>query len=403
MPSTINTTEAHLERQRFKKYAREQEYTEETTTSYCRYVSQFLEQYGIPPKEIFRDSVLAFLTARQAEYPKSHKYCRAALKLYYQMVIGDKLKMRPDRIVASDVAILLKRFYDYSVDVKHLKEETVIAEIDHVRRFLEFTCGQDEGERLPELSAESLRNYVIEGLVGLQDSSKGRHITSLRNFFRCQSFLGEPVHPSIFRLPLSPAVWTKSAFPTTIDVDVFNRLHEISNDETATGKRNRCIIMCFTELALRCCEVAALSIDDFNWHEKYVMIHSAKYCKARILPLSKMLFDALIGYLLCRPQAKSRALFVRFAHLRGEPMGRCQIRNVIRRNGAKAGLPDYESGTHILRRTAASKLYNAGNSLKLTADILGHVSLHSTTRYTKTDTTMLLSAASPWPGGECHD
>lgn len=101
-----------------------------------------------------------------------------------------------------------------------------------------------------------------------------------------------------------------------------------------------------------------------------------------------------------RPQTSSRTLFVRFSHKRGEPMGRSQIRGVIRRNGAKAGLDEKFCGTHILRRTAATKLYNSGNSLKLTADILGHESLDSTTHYAKADISGLLSVASPWPGGE---
>jgi site-specific recombinase XerD len=81
-------------------------------------------------------------------------------------------------------------------------------------------------------------------------------------------------------------------------------------------------------------------------------------------------------------------------------MGCSQVRGVIRRNCAKAGLEDNTCATHILRRTAATKLYNSGNSLKLTADILGHESLDSTTHYAKTDLAGLLSVASSWPGGE---
>ena len=79
-------------------------------------------------------------------------------------------------------------------------------------------------------------------------------------------------------------------------------------------------------------------------------------------------------------------------------MGSSQIRGVIRRNSAKAGLEDKDCGTHVLRRTAATKLYNSGNSLKLTADILGHESLDSTTHYTKADVSSLHLVASPWPG-----
>jgi site-specific recombinase XerD len=78
-------------------------------------------------------------------------------------------------------------------------------------------------------------------------------------------------------------------------------------------------------------------------------------------------------------------------------MGCEQIRGVVRRVYAKTGADIQSTGTHILRRTAATKLYNAGNSLKMTADILGHESLDSTTRYTKADIVRLAQVAAPWP------
>jgi site-specific recombinase XerD len=78
-------------------------------------------------------------------------------------------------------------------------------------------------------------------------------------------------------------------------------------------------------------------------------------------------------------------------------MGCSQIRGVVRRIYAKINTGITSTGTHILRRTAATKIYNEGNSLKMTADILGHESLDSTVRYTKADIDGLRSAASSWP------
>ena len=165
----------------------------------------------------------------------------------------------------------------------------------------------------------------------------------------------------------------------------------IPDQNTATGKRNRSIILCFTELALRCSEVAALALDDFNWRDGYVTVRKTKNGSDRILPLPAMMGNAIVEYLKhARPQTSCRTLFVRFSHQRGEPMGCSQVRGVIRRNSAKAGLEDDAYGTHILRRTAATKLYISGNSLKLIADILGHESLDSTTHYAKTNLEELL-------------
>lgn len=120
--------------------------------------------------------------------------------------------------------------------------------------------------------------------------------------------------------------------------------------------------------------------------------------RSRKLPVSEKLGSAVIEYLKnARPQTASRNLFVRFKHTCGEPMGLSQIRGVVRRVYTKSGADIPSTGTHILRRTVGSKIYNAGNSLKMTADILGHESLDSTVFYVKADMTGLRQVASEWP------
>ena len=403
MPTFKISEDTRRELERFKEHLRKQEYTAATTAGYYTYLSRFLRQTGLLQASALQESIAGFLEAEKENHPQTFKYCRAALRQYFKMVTGVNLKGNSETSTTPAIAGLLQRFRAYSLEIKHIEEGTVASEISHVRGFLEHAFAHNPQGFVDGLTAEDIRDYVVGQLAALSDSSKGRMITSIRNFFRCQEFYGKPVHPSIFRLPLSPAVWKKSAFPTTIDADVFDALHTIPDGNTDTGKRNRCIILCFTELALRCSEVAALALDDFNWHGRYVTVRNTKNGSDRKLPLSAKLWDALVEYLTqARPQTVCRTLFVRFGHSRGEAMGGSQIRAVIRRNGAKAGLGDRDSGTHILRRTAATKLYNSGNSLKLTADILGHESLNSTTHYAKTDISGLLSVASPWPGGDCN-
>lgn len=388
---------------KFKEYMQKQEYTNSSVIGYCTHLSRFLRQVGSIQASTLKESVETFLETERMDRSETFKNCRAAMRLYYRMVSGGSLKGNSKTSSLPEITVLLQCFHKYSLEVKHIEESTAISEISHVRGFLEYTFERSPQGYANELTAEDIRNYVVERLGRLSDSSKGRIITSIRNFFRCQAFCGHSVHQSVFRLPLSPAVWKKSAFPTTIDISIFNALYKIPNENADAGKRDCCIILCFTELALRCSEVAALTLDDFNWHNGCVTVHKTKNGAERALPLSSKMGNTLVEYLTnVRPQTSNRTLFVRFSHKRGQPMGCSQIRGVIRRNGAKAGLEDKFCGTHILRRTAATKLYNSGNSLKLTADILGHESLDSTTHYAKTDISGLLSAAAPWPGGECN-
>jgi site-specific recombinase XerD len=270
-------------------------------------------------------------------------------------------------------------------------------EISYVRRFLEYSI-RNMLFNVDNITAYEIRGYIKDCLSHIKESSKGHVITSIRNYFRFLKFKGVPVHGSIFKLPLSPAVWKKSAFPKTMNEKTFCKLHEIPDAGTPTGIRDRCIILCFTELALRCIEVAALSLNDFNWRHGTVTIKNTKNKSDRKLPVSEKLCLAIIEYLKkSRPQTKSRILFVRFKHFSGEPMGCGQIRGVVRRVYEKSGEEIIPTGTHILRRTAATRIYNSGNSLKMTADILGHESLDSTVWYTKTDAAQLRLVSSHWP------
>jgi len=313
------------------------------------------------------------------------------------MVENRKFPKRKPKERNHEIEVILKQFYDYSVTIKRIKPDSATWELSCVRSFLEYItdimpfCSEN-------ITAHDIRKFVIDRLSHIADSSKGRSITAIRNFFRFQKFEKKPIHESIFRLPLSPAVWKNASFPTTIDEEIFNCLHEIPDDSTPTGKRDCCIILCFTELALRCIEVASLELDDFNWREGSVIIKNTKNSSDRKLPISEKLGRAIIEYLkLVRPKTSNRILFVRFKRTCGEPMGCSQIRGVVRRVYLKTGTDIKSTGTHILRRTAATKIYNAGNSLKMTADILGHECLDSTVRYTKADINSLYEVASPWP------
>jgi site-specific recombinase XerD len=397
--STIKvTTEIKREIDLYRQFMREHEYTIQTTLGYCTYLSRFLRRPTQGQTDSPLQRIRTFLEDQRKCNPENYKECRAALHLYFKMTTGESFPKHPPRECAPEIGAVLQRFYDYSVNTKRIKPNSAKREISTGRNFLEHIAS-DTPYHLKDITAHDIREFVINRLSHLTDSSKGREVTAIRNFFRFLKFEGVPVHESIFLLPLSPAVWKNAAFPTTMDTSVFDKLYEVPDKSTPAGKRDRCIILCFTELGLRCIEVAALSVDDFDWREGHVSIKNTKNHGDRKLPVSTKLMEALIEYLSnARPRTIHRTLFVRFKHICGEPMGCGQIRGVVRRVYEKSGADVPSTGTHILRRTAGSKIYNAGNSLKLTADILGHESLDSTVFYVKADITGLRQVAAPWPG-----
>jgi len=397
--STIKVSaEIKREIDRYRRFMLEHEYTTQTALGYSTYLSRFLRWPSRQlNNEVLNESIEAFLEYQRCVNPENHKECRAALRVYHRMATGENFPGRASTMHDPDDEAVAGRFYDYSVNIKRVNSKTAERDVKTVLRFLASAAGNPA--RHPEsMTAHDIRDYVINHLAHLSDQSKGREITAIRNFFRFLKFEGVPVHESIFSLPLSPAVWKNTAFPVTMDMDVFDRLHEVPDASTPTGRRDRCIILFFTELALRCMEVSTLTLDDFNWREGHVTIRNTKSKSDRRLPMSGKLAMATVAYLRdARPGIDERTLFVRFRHCCGEPMGCGQIRGVVRRVYEKSGADIRSTGPQILRRTAGTKIYNAGNSLKMTADILGHESLDSTVFYAKTDMAGLRHVAHPWP------
>ena len=391
------TPEIQREINSFKQFMQNNEYSAHTALGYSTYLSRFLRLPPNAQEGLLKERVASFLNDQHECNPENFKECRAALRLYIKMVTGECFTRHKPIESKEEIETVLKRFYDYSLNIKRIQPGTAQSEVFHIRSFLKYATDNSQ-IRVESFTANDIRDYVVDCLVDLKNSSKGRLITSIRNFFRFLKFEGVPVHESIFLIPLSPTVWKNGAVPTTMDESVFNSLHEVPTGDTPTGVRNRCIILCFTELALRCVEVASLTLDDFNWYDGYVSIRNTKNCSDRKLPISERLGKAITAYLqTARPNTASRTLFVRFKHTGGEPMGVSQILGVVGRVYDKSSADISFTGTHVLRRTAGSKLYNSGNSLKMTADILGHESLDSTVRYVKADIAGLRQVAAPWP------
>jgi site-specific recombinase XerD len=402
MPYVFLTLPVRQKLNQFRTFLEEHEYHESTILGYQTYVSRFLRSnYYNEKNSNLKDQIKEFLKNEASMAPKTFKYCRAALYAFYKFSTGMPYPKAVKENVIAEIEDLLAGFQDFQKRVKHLADTSIISEANQVRPFLNFIYQQSpESFNVSNISAMDIRNYFTGEAAHLNSSTKGRIATSIRNFFQYLRFSGVNVDESIFKIPLSPAVWKLNTIPTVLSNEEFESLRNCFDKSRPSGIRDYAITLCFTELGLRCSEVASLTLDDLDWKNGIVKVKNTKTHTDRTLPMSSTFGEAIVNYLQnSRPASKSRVLFVRFSHTQGEPMGREQVRGVMRRAYKRAGISESVTGTHILRRTVASKIYKKGCTLKMVADILGHECLESTAIYTKIDTEMLLQAAGMWPGG----
>jgi integrase/recombinase XerD len=167
-------------------------------------------------------------------------------------------------------------------------------------------------------------------------------------------------------------------------------------DRTApAGLRDYAVLCLLSRLGLRAGEVAALCLEDMDWHRGELVIRGKGRREER-LPLPADVGAAVAAYLCSgRPAGARRELFVR-VRAPGGPLSPAAVGAIVVRAGRAAGISG--AGAHRLRHSAATGLLGQGATLAEVGQVLRHASASSTAIYAKVDRLALAGLARPWPG-----
>ena len=388
----------------FEKFLENKGYSPQTIHTYMKALEQAPDSWNVTDSQLLYEHINRTLTNNNQTFsPATRHNIGPVSSLFFQMQTGEIFKNydRNQKYKTVRNKELLEEFFRYSTEFKHITDISATAECHHISAFL------DSLDSIPNdwsmLTAEDINHYVCTMFHTLKASSIGRYITSLRNFFRFLEYKGHVINRSVLELPLTSADWQKSNVPIILTSDEENRLRFHYKNDDEKGLRNNKIFRLMLDLGLRCSEIPNIELGDIKWTNALLQIHDTKNNHVRQLPLSAELGKLLEEYiLLYRPFIPSeKHLLLRKYVNQYTCMSRENVRYVIRNAFEKEQITGYWKGTHALRRTAASKIFNNGTGLKLTADILGHESLDSTKAYIKVDFEHLKAVAAPWPGGDC--
>jgi site-specific recombinase XerD len=397
--------QVHIISEAFACYLRSRGYATSTIGLYCRIVAHFerwLLKREVAPRQIRAPHVDGFL---QQHLPRCHcdppvvrnfSICRGALHGFLNFLrlerwIPDPPKRAP-RLRAAD-RLLLE--YDQHLDrVQGLSVLTRKARRRYAREWLD---GQRGRQRLGLLTLKpgDLFRYVNARAKSLKGTSVHALAVGLRSFLRFLEFTGR-IRPGLACAVPCPA--SPLFPPPTHILDPATRLRFLRSFDRTTpvGRRDYAIALCFSELALRANEVAALTLDDVDWRAMTVRLRQTKQRRERLLPLPSRVARALVKYLRrSRPAVGHRLLFISLRPPCGRPLLTDGVRNVIGRAFGRCGIK--ATGPHILRQSWATAAHQRGTDLKLIADVLGHGSVDTTAQYAKVHFEQLRQAALPWP------
>lgn len=169
------------------------------------------------------------------------------------------------------------------------------------------------------------------------------------------------------------------------------------------GRRDRLIVSLFLYTGLRVAELACLERQHVDFAGKRILVYRGKGDKDRWLPLHRVLVEPLAWWIdwgkARQPQlwdgpAGRDWVFPSKRHF-GRPLSTRAIRYVVLHAAERAGIRGPEGkkiSPHKLRHTFATRLLEAGASIREVQELLGHASVATTEIYTHVDIGRLTAA-----------
>jgi integrase/recombinase XerD len=359
------------------------------------HLSLWLARQGKQASELSPAVVEAYFAERRAVGYVGHVSGRALRPLVgYLRRLGVFLDPVPV-VPASPVERLLAQYRHWQLTERGLAETTADLNVRLVRPFLLDRSKTTDGE----LDLEHLRAGEVSGFVVAYGQAWPRSVKRMVSALR--SLLGFLHVKGITDRSLATTVppvagWTQTGLPKALSADQVTALLACCDEGTATGRRDLAILSLLSRLGLRAGEVAALMLDDLDWHRGEIIVRGKGGRRDR-LPLPADVGERIVAYLLDgRPVAThSRAVFVG-AQAPYRPLRSNTVTTVVVSAARRAGVGLV--GAHRLRHSAATAMLRSGGSLVEIGQVLRHVRPLTTALYAKVDIEALRQLAQPWPG-----
>ena len=281
----------------------------------------------------------------------------------------------------ADVAARGEAFIAYIRSECHLAENTVAAYGRDLKRLFAWLGSR----RLGQLSVSELAGYPAWlAEQGLAPKSVARHVASLKVFFRYLQLEGV-LSDNQAELLGSQKLWQR--VPHVLAADEVDRLLAAPRRADGLWLRDRALLEMLYATGCRVSEVAHLRLRDVHLAERWCQCRG-KGDKQRVVPLGVRAVAAVERYLAeerC-PLAgrRSPAPEWLFLSVRGGPLRRERIWELMKRYAARAGAPA-EISPHTLRHSFATHLLAGGADLRQVQEMLGHASIATTQIYTHVD------------------
>jgi len=283
----------------------------------------------------------------------------------------------------------LEKFLDYLRSQKGCSPHTIRNYRIDLRQFFAFLA-ERKGSAREEGASEGgesvdflvIREYLAALFGPYKRTTIARKLSAVRSFFAFAEKIGLAAAN-----PAADISTPKQGryIPTYLPVDQMFSLLEGPDRGKPLGLRDLAILEVLYSCGLRVSELAGLDSTSIDFEQRLVKV-LGKGNKERIVPIGREAIKAVKNYVnatsslrkKARSDAQNVPLFVNF---RGGRLSTRSIGKLVKRYGKERGLLT-DISPHDLRHTFATHLLDGGADLRCVQELLGHVSLSTTQKYT---------------------
>ena len=300
----------------------------------------------------------------------------------------------------------LRSFLEFLRLNRNASPHTVAAYDSDLSQFLAFTAAQQRKKstelRPVDIDLPAVRAFMADLYrQGQARASVSRKLSALRTFTRYMRregwIEGDPV-------ALAAAPKREQKVPAHLSMDEMSTLLATPDASNPLGCRDRAILELFYASGLRLSELVGLDVEDVNLSARMVRV-MGKGGKERIVPFNDAARNSIAAWLkdraalvnsqpptpTARQKTRSRkseadALFINF---RGSRLTGRSVQRLLARYVSMCSTR-FGISPHALRHSFATHLLERGADLRAIQELLGHVALSTTQRYTHVNSAQLL-------------
>ena len=284
---------------------------------------------------------------------------------------------------------------------RNVSPHTVSAYDRDVRQYLDFTASHlgsgRTGLQPNDLVLGTIRAFLAELYrAGQSKSSVARKLSAIRTFMRFLKREGWiAADPSA--LAVSPT--REHRVPPHLSIDEMSKLLETPDVSEPLGRRDRAVLELFYASGLRLSELVSLNLEDLNLSARVLRV-MGKGGKERQVPFNRPALVAVRAWLKDRAAFRASMLARKsggsddqqeplFVNARGTRLTGRSVERLVARY-VSACSTRFGISPHALRHSFATHLLERGADLRVIQELLGHVRLSTTQRYTHINAAQLL-------------